>query len=963
MIWPTKLYRLVLFSSCLFYFVSSDLVLAQIAPDNSLGKESSIVTPDVAVKDGVADLISGGAIRDNNLFHSFSKFNISNGDRVYFANPDRIANILTRVTGNKISEIFGTLGVDGTANLFLLNPKGIVFGKNAKLDVNGSFLATTADSFVFNNGFAYSASNPETPPLLTVNMPVGLQFGNKAKTIVNQSQTGLKSQPQQNLSLIGGNLFLEGGKLKASAGRIELGSVAPNSSVKINENGNNWTLDYQAVQTFQDISLSNNALVSTSGDGGGDINIYGKQIRLTKGSSLESNTLEENHGGRVNLNASESINVNGVGEDRKPSGIFAKVLAEGNGSQININTNSLRLEDGAIISTGVSGAGKGGNLSIQAQDIEIVTANLNFEDSQSNSTLSLSVGEEGKGDGGDLNINADRLFVQDSNIYVRSYDSGNAGKATLNVRDMEVTGSFAFINLTSYGTGSGGNFVFNGDRFIVSNGGFVDASSRGMGDSGNIEINTKQLQIKDNAAQIDVAGDGTGKIGNLTARASESVEISGIGVFPIENDQLGLFSSGIFTSVEAGATADGGILTIETPVLKISNGGKIAANVVGTGTGGKIFIRANTIEVIDTVVDDIGIRSGITSVLESGGTGTGGNIDIIANDLRLIDGGAIFVDSKGTGASGNLNIQAKNIEVDGISSGKNIELDDVVFEQQPLPSQISALSNTDFAAGNLTINTNNLNVRNGGLISVGNTNLGDAGNLSITADTIRLENGGSFNAKVNAGNQGNINLITNNIFLKNKSEINAQATETATGGNIAINNTDNIVLLENSQIIASAIQGNGGNINLTTQGLFVFPDSLISASSQFGVDGNVKVDTINGDRQLKLNQLPENPIDVTKKITKGCGVGNNFAVVGNGGLPENPTQTSISINVWTDLRSLPIAEINNNKKSNHSLINNKPSVNLIEAQNWKVNSQGNIELFTANNAQGITQQDFTHCHD
>lgn len=92
---------------------SASPLFAQIIPDNTLGNESSLVTPNATVKETLADLIEGGAIRDNNLFHSFAEFNIPEGNHVYFANPEGIANILTRVTGSNLSEIFGTLGVDG----------------------------------------------------------------------------------------------------------------------------------------------------------------------------------------------------------------------------------------------------------------------------------------------------------------------------------------------------------------------------------------------------------------------------------------------------------------------------------------------------------------------------------------------------------------------------------------------------------------------------------------------------------------------------------------------------------------------------------------------------------------------------------------------------------------------------------------------------------------------------------
>ncbi|MGB3650042.1 MAG: filamentous hemagglutinin N-terminal domain-containing protein, partial [Rivularia sp. (in: cyanobacteria)] len=91
---------------------------AQLIPDN-MGKESSTVNPSIE-----RDLIEGGAIRNNNLFHSFKEFNVNSNQKVYFSNPDNITNILTRVTGSNASKIFGTLGVNGNANLFLINPNG-----------------------------------------------------------------------------------------------------------------------------------------------------------------------------------------------------------------------------------------------------------------------------------------------------------------------------------------------------------------------------------------------------------------------------------------------------------------------------------------------------------------------------------------------------------------------------------------------------------------------------------------------------------------------------------------------------------------------------------------------------------------------------------------------------------------------------------------------------------------------
>ncbi len=147
-------------------------VNAQIVPDYSLGAESPTVIPNQIVKGVPSDLVSGGATRGVNLFHSFQNFNVGANQGVYFVAPPGVNNILTRVTGNSPSNIYGVLGVLGTANLFLLNSKGIFFGSNSQLDLNASFLATTATSIDFPNGYQFSTKNTQSPPLLTINNPI-----------------------------------------------------------------------------------------------------------------------------------------------------------------------------------------------------------------------------------------------------------------------------------------------------------------------------------------------------------------------------------------------------------------------------------------------------------------------------------------------------------------------------------------------------------------------------------------------------------------------------------------------------------------------------------------------------------------------------------------------------------------------------------------------------------------------
>lgn len=148
----------------------------QIIRDRTLGAESSVIVPDVNIRGIPSDQIEGGAIRGTSLFHSFTEFNIREGRGAYFTNPAGIENILSRVTGTNPSNILGTLGVLGNANLFLINPNGIVFGPKAKLDVGGSFVASTSSTVRLVDGTEFSATNPSAFPLLTVSIPVGLQY-------------------------------------------------------------------------------------------------------------------------------------------------------------------------------------------------------------------------------------------------------------------------------------------------------------------------------------------------------------------------------------------------------------------------------------------------------------------------------------------------------------------------------------------------------------------------------------------------------------------------------------------------------------------------------------------------------------------------------------------------------------------------------------------------------------------
>ncbi|WP_442948742.1 filamentous hemagglutinin N-terminal domain-containing protein [Nostoc sp.] len=204
------------------------------------------------IKGTPSDRIDGGATRGANLFHSFQEFNVREGRGAYFNNPAGIENIFSRVTGNNASNINGKLGVLGNANLFLLNPNGILFGPNASLDINGSFLGSTANSLRFGDGKEFSATNPTAPPLLNVSVPLGVQF-NQGQPSAILNSANLSTATGQNLTLLGGTV-VSTGQLSASGGQVAVAAVPGNSVVNLNSSAQ--LLNIETPSALQNVGSS-----------------------------------------------------------------------------------------------------------------------------------------------------------------------------------------------------------------------------------------------------------------------------------------------------------------------------------------------------------------------------------------------------------------------------------------------------------------------------------------------------------------------------------------------------------------------------------------------------------------------------------------------------------------------------------------------------------------------------------
>ena len=201
------------------------------------------------------------------------------------------------------------------------------------------------------------------------------------------------------------------------------------------------------------------------------------------------------------------------------------------------------------------------------------------------------------------------------------------------------------------------------------------------------------------------------------------------------------------------------------------------------------------------------------------------------------------------------------------------------------------------------INTDRLTIANQGQVKHSATGTGEAGSLKINAKDINLNNG-ILIAETKAGDQGNITLSNlDTLLLRNNSQITTNATREATGGDININ-SNTIALLNNSNITANAVQGRGGNITITTQGLFQEPDSKIEATSEENIDGTIIINNSDIDRTSGIVELPNVPIDAETILAQNLckfeddkiAKGSSFTITGRGGLTPTSEESLGNVN-------------------------------------------------------------------
>jgi filamentous hemagglutinin family protein len=578
---------------------------------------------------------SYGETHGSNLFHSFSEFSVNAGETATFEGSGDVGNVFSRVTvidEANVSNIFGTLrSTIPAANLFFLNPNGIVFGRDVSLDVQGSFHASTADSVRFVEDGGLFGIQPDGSPtdgsLLSASEPQAFGFTRGGAGSITVDGSLLTAPAAETISLVGGDVEVAGREgfndraVRIESGTVQIASVVGEGEVPIDLA--TFDVSQVAADDLGTVRLTAGAGIDVDGlflppTPGGRVVIRGGHLVVEGGSLITSanfsdgdapvDALDVQVAGFVHIDDSEILSTSVLGNGDSGNLIFeAGDMTVRNGALINARTVSsgadggdividvagtLRLETGGAVAAS-SGApsplprngGQGGQVRIHAASLEIVAA-------EGDAPTSLTASTFGRGDAGGMTIDAGVVHVSGS----------NAGVAARSDRR---------------GSGDGGDISIVTDLLEVDGGAQLSVSATGSGDAGTLAVVADEVRL-----------DGTSQNGTPSVLASQSI---------------------------ANASGDAGGVTLDVAgTLKITNGAQITASSQSTASGaaGSIDIRAQRLEMSGS---PDGIRAQSLSLANDAG-----DISIRVSDEVKIQDSSISTESSFT-SGGNIEISAGNL--------------------------------------------------------------------------------------------------------------------------------------------------------------------------------------------------------------------------------------------------------------------------------------------------------------
>ena len=756
--------------------------------------------------------ISGGTKVGGNLFHSFSNFDLVSGESATFSGPGDVTNILARVTGGSASSIDGTIrSTIAGANLFLMNPRGVVFGPNASLDVSGSFAVTTADYIKMSDGGRFNASLSGQDSLTSAPVSAfGFLSATPAAVTFNQSQ--LSVPPGMGLHIIAGDVALHGAALQAPSGSLTVFSAASAGEVPFDlaSPGSNYsTTNFAALGTA---SLTGLSQMSIDGAGGGKVVIRGGKLTVDA-SSISSINVGSAPGGNISVHVDAELAVLNGGQ------INASTVGAGNGGNVTAKAGSLTIDpQGTNAQTGIFADSASSGVGGAAGDVTVtVSGHLTLQNGGEIDSSTFGLGQ-----GGNINVTARDITIADatpdasflSGILANSYGQGDSGQA-------------GNVTVTALG------------QLDILGGGEISSQTFGLGNSGNLTVTAHDLTIS-GATQ-----------GNIPIDVSTIVTDSG--------------------SFGPGGQA-GDITIMVMGQLKMLAGGQISSDTFGSGNGGKITVDANAIAISGfgspLVSDSIAIAippllqvseaispyviTGILAVslgFDPSFAGNAGDIRVRTRDLSITNNGGISSSTLGLGGSGNIDIQSDRIYI--------------ARESVPYRTGIGTTSESfdpgipSGPGGQLTIRAGDIIIRDGGEISALTHGLGNGGDITIIADSLSVTGGGASPATITAtslgtgqsGNAGDIAINARELSILAGGRISSETSGSGSGGNIMVQaaslSISGLASGEASAISTSAQQdssGAAGNLNVQAGRITLFDHGQITASTHgSGHGGNATV--------------------------------------------------------------------------------------------------------------------------
>ncbi|MBE9066866.1 filamentous hemagglutinin N-terminal domain-containing protein [Leptolyngbya cf. ectocarpi LEGE 11479] len=828
-------------------------IQAQIIPDDTLGNEASQVSVDATVQGLPTDLIEGGATRGVNLFHSFSDFNVADLQRVYFANPTHIENILSRVTGDSRSNILGTLGIDGTANLFLLNPNGIVFGKNAQLDITGSFFASTANALELDGGLSYSALEPTAPPLLAVTLTPGLQYGAAQQGEISNAgilQTGegltfnaetltlngsllagadltlrssdtiqiRDSETQPFIAAATGDVLVQGDQTvdifalnHSDSGLFAGQDLILRSANSIIGDTHYWSGNRFQVETLDGTPgnlLSPNDPVIQSG---GDIsfaNYTGASLRVLAGGSVTAN----------------NITITGVDPGFPDEAVtLSRPLADGT-NIVQVNGSTRPVVD---IRAGTTAATQGLNCDGCPDFLGIILQPTDLSSTAIPTSADITINRIGVNPSDGLVLLTNQFQPDasiDGSIQVQEIDTGNnvaeGGEIILDSRNSIVLPTSSLVRSSALDQNSGNISFIAQDAVSLAESAIVQSASGGTGQAGNINILAGSFSLL-REAQLDASATGNGNSGNsgtINIDVSNAITLTG-------------FNTRINNSVSAGTRADTGEINIRANSLSIEEGAGIFSTILGEGNGSNITLDINGAVALD---GRDGSNSAIATGVGDAGSGNSGQIDLRAESLNLTNGGLISTfaaSSNSIANAGDINLDVRDfILVEG----------DTPPDTGPIASQFIFADMSAIASG-----------------QVGNGNIGDSGNIVVNTDRLMVQDSAVIDAShTGQGRSGDIEINARIVNLNDGGSVTTLSTGTGNAGIISIVNAEETNLDNNSFISTSSLfkSGDSGALVIETDTLSLRNDSILAtATANSGNAGQLEiqadlVELINGSR-------------------------------------------------------------------------------------------------------------------